>query len=209
MLSAINNSALKPFLLCIFSTRMRFLLENDCFLSWSLFFCLLTCVELYQEQDCETDKEPAICFLYVHTVPGALQSGMGFQANMSNLEVSPRSAGCKQRSSATSTALHQHGVGMRALLLLTWDSYVLGWAVLGCHCCCVVAEIPATATSHLAMVLSHTHLHQGLMQVGCSSAKVHLFLSPKKAINLLPPQAVQCCSYPREWCVLAAWPIAW
>lgn len=43
-----------------------------------VFFSLLTCAELYQEQDCETDKEPAICFLYVLTAPGALQSGMGF-----------------------------------------------------------------------------------------------------------------------------------
>lgn len=38
----------------------------------SFFFLLCTCVELYQEQDCETDKKLAICFLYGLAVPGAL-----------------------------------------------------------------------------------------------------------------------------------------
>lgn len=61
----------------------------------------------------------------------------------------------------------------------------------------------AIAMSHLTMAPTHTHLYQWLVQVGCSSAKARFFLSPRKATNHLS-LAVHCCSYSREWCVLAA-----
>lgn len=54
-----------------FSCKERVFFVQNSFFSFC-FFLLCPCAELYQEQDCETDKKLAICFLYGLAVPAAL-----------------------------------------------------------------------------------------------------------------------------------------